>query len=483
MSRSRGRWTLLCGLGLASLLGGGSCKRRDTLPPVVFAPLSDDGDDEAGVHDAPTWPAPVRAELDNQALVYWQHESDTTGFHVRVFLPTRDGDGKLLRASEVLWWARVFEVRLAPALKRNSVDVRVDLSPGRLEVALSGPNSSLERVLTKLASVFATAPSDRQRARAQGWAVKRFHVPRHAEVAAVDVTCRLLGLRSGTQLASRAELIEGNRPIDWPVLVDPRRAVVVVHSSQTAMASGETLGALARDWIAPRSGGPTGVSAVERLRGELGVLPSVRGRLAGSGQADLHVVEPDVDVSGGRPTLVLGRVVPTPTAADRAMARLAQRVVQESIDARLELVGDRAVFLVRVPLLDRDVPAGIARTLRALTSFAETQQTRGRLTQAARLWLGARLVEHSLAGEDWTALWSESLDLAVSDPEIVRALAREAEGMMAISPEQLQQWMRQWLHPAQSDPGWTWSVAGLDAAGEKALSGSNRLVTSRWGAN
>lgn len=97
-----------------------------------------------------------------------------------------------------------------------------------------------------------------------------------------------------------------------------------------------------------------------------------------------------------------------------------------------------------------------------------------------RLWLGARLVGHSLAGEDWTALWSESLDLALDDAEITRALAHEAANMMAITPEQLQAWMKQWLHPEHSERGWAWSVTGLDKPGREALAETIELDVSRW---
>lgn len=474
-----------CALGVVAALGAwgpAGCKRRDTLPPVTFTPLDESGEG-AAVSDAPVWPVPARALLDNQTLVYWQHEPDAAGFHVRLLLPAVDGDGLPLRAAEVLAMARLFEVRLESGLERHGVDVAVAFAPGRFEVGLVGPTRSLDRSMRWLANVLATAPTDRQRSLARGRAVKAFRVPAHADVAAVDVVARLLGLAPQTQLGSRAELLASEWRVGWRDVVDPRRAVVVVHAGAAASAESSIamLGAFAGKWTASWGGDDGKPTAVARLRAERATShESVRGRLVGTPRARLHVVEPDLDVAGGRPTLVLGRLVPTPTPADRAMARLAQRVAQEAIDARLEFSGDVAVLLVRVPLLQRDVTAGVSRTLRDLTNMAETEQTRGRLSQATRLWLGARLVGQSLAGEDWTALWSESLDLALDDAEITRALAHEAEHMMAITPEQLQAWMQQWLHPENSEEGWAWSVTGLDQPGREALAEGIELDVSRW---
>jgi hypothetical protein len=95
--------------------------------------------------------------------------------------------------------------------------------------------------------------------------------------------------------------------------------------------------------------------------------------------------------------------------------------------------------------------------------MAGERQPRQRLYQAAQLWLGARVVQASLDGEDWTALWSDAMDLAGRDEEIVGALARDAGSMLEPDPGALQAWLRRWLDPRSGEPGWRWVVAGASS--------------------
>jgi hypothetical protein len=73
------------------------------------------------------------------------------------------------------------------------------------------------------------------------------------------------------------------------------------------------------------------------------------------------------------------------------------------------------------------------------------------------------MVAASLAGEDWTALWSESLDLAASDGDIAAALARDAQAMLAATPEEVVAWQQRWLDLQTSEPGWAWVLVGQEA--------------------
>ena len=74
-------------------------------------------------------------------------------------------------------------------------------------------------------------------------------------------------------------------------------------------------------------------------------------------------------------------------------------------------------------------------------------------------------IETSLGhdGEDWTALWSESIDLANDDADVPRALAVDATAMLEVDAEAMQAWQQQWLDPRRGTPGWQWVVAGADA--------------------
>jgi hypothetical protein len=167
-------------------------------------------------------------------------------------------------------------------------------------------------------------------------------------------------------------------------------------------------------------------------------------------------------------------VIPTPTAADRGAARLAQRLAQEQIDMNVVVAGARTLMLVRVPLTPADPDGRARRAIEELRSIALTRQPRQRLFQAAQLWLGARVVQASLGGEDWTALWSEAVDLAMRDSDIGLALARDAHAMLELDPDALATWQKKWLDPIAGEPGWQWVVAGAD---EAALSRLARAAT------
>ena len=472
-------WRAGCVVMSLAMAGALGCKRKDTLPPVTFTPL-DEGAEEPGVVDAPSWAPPGRAVLDNQALVYWQHEAGASGFNIRLLLPTVDGDGQPLSAAETLLVARTFEVRLTSGLKRIRARVRAEFAPGRLEIVLSGQAQGFARSMRLLAAALVDDPSDKALRRAQGRAMKEYSAPHQAEVAAVDVISRLLGRAPAWEIAGRAAIVDGERESSWRELTDPRRAVLVVHTGVSPQDSTAILGELSNKWTVPWGGQPALPDAVSRLRVSWPQPPAGNGHLRGEQVARLHMVEPNIAVGGGQPTLVLGRIIPTPTAAERAIARLGQRITQERVDARLEFSGGFALFLIRVPLLQRDVKKAVERALRDMNKSSERVHTRGRLQQATRLWLGARLVSASLHGEDRTALWSEALDLAASDAEIPRALAQEAAGMMAVTPEQLSEWMQRWMHPELGEGGWTWSVAGVDGAAREALAELGKLEPSVW---
>jgi hypothetical protein len=49
------------------------------------------------------------------------------------------------------------------------------------------------------------------------------------------------------------------------------------------------------------------------------------------------------------------------------------------------------------------------------------------------------------------------------------ALARDAAAMLATTPETLEAWTRRWLDPRTGEPGWAWSIAGLDEDGRRRV--------------
>jgi hypothetical protein len=169
-----------------------------------------------------------------------------------------------------------------------------------------------------------------------------------------------------------------------------------------------------------------------------------------------------------RAVVALGRTIPTPTPRDRALARLSQRLLQEELDARLVVSGPLSLWIVLVPV-SGDPVKGIDGALRRMDRFAATEHQVERLRHAAQLWLGARVVEASLQDEDWTALWSESLDLADDDAGLTRVLGRDAAFMLDADPASLRKWQERWVRPRGGEPGWTWVAAGLDAAARARL--------------
>ena len=131
--------------------------------------------------------------------------------------------------------------------------------------------------------------------------------------------------------------------------------------------------------------------------------------------------------------------------------------------------GDVSIFTVRVPLSRRDPEGTVTATVDALRALGSTRQPAQRLFQAAQLWLGARVVQASLDGEDWTALFSEAIDLSSRDEDVPTALFDDAGGMLASDPEALQAWMGRWLDPRGGEPGWQWVVAGASSADQRKL--------------
>jgi hypothetical protein len=305
-------------------------------------------------------------------------------------------------------------------------------------------------------------------------------VSQHREVdasalAAAALVAQLLDLELSHELATRDDLVAVS--VDqlartWATLIDPRDAVLVVHSARAPEALADAVDELVEAWRGKglRSGRQ---GTVARLRGPKPPdAPPLRLVQEEEKLAPLTVVPGG---RGKRPIVMLGRVIPTPDPQSRARVRLAQRVLQEKLDARVLISGDVAVFALRFRLSSSRPGESLRRELERLMEYEEEGLRADRVKLAARLWLGARVVAASLDGEDWTALWSASIDLAGSDQAIPDALARDALAMLTTTPEQLGELMRAWLMPHTGEPGWRWVVAGLDAETADALAKEVKL--------
>lgn len=446
----------LASLGATTL--GAACKR--TVAPKVDevwdeAPAVGQAEALAGL--APPWGAPTVAQLDSGLMTLWLHEPQAPVTHVRLLLPT--GDEEPLRSASVV---AVLQAHLLTTLSNRGRNraLAVDAAHGadRIEVALHGPQVRTGAALAVLASVLGARAPEAGLEAARGEVLSRLGAATSPdEHAMAALVASLLGREQSEQRVDRAELEAMSREdllAGWEALVDPRRVVLVVHAGEDANAHRASLRQLAERWRG-RGRRPVPPTALARLR-TTSAPPVQTGRLLAEPATPLRVL-PQTE---GDPVLVLGRVLPTPRAEDRSLARLAQRVLQEELDARLVIRGDYGLFLVRVPLSSREPERSATEAIDALAALASTRQPQQRLFQAAQLWLGARVVQASLGGEDWTALWSEAIDLALSDEAIAGALARDATTMLEPDPAAFQQWLQRWIDPRSGEPGWQWLVAG-----------------------
>jgi len=442
-----------------SLAMGSGCKRSnapkveevwDEAPAVSHA--------EALASLAPPWPDPTRAMLDSGLVTLWLHEPHAPVTHLRVLLPT--GDDEALQSAAM---ATVLQAHLEEALRSRArnrgVAVETRAAPDRIELAAHGSAEDTARALELLAGVLgARAPQAGLEAARTAVLAELPAKPSTDERAVAALVEELLGRPAGSERADRAavEALDGDTLVaGWQTLVDPRRAVLVVHSGASAGDHRPALRQLAERWRG-KGRRPVPPSVIARLRAAPGPEGPASGHLLAAPTTPLQVLPGPA----GNPVLVIGRVLPTPTAQDRSLARLAQRLLQEELDVRLVIRGDIAVFVLRVAVAGGSADVSAASAIDALAAMASTRQPQQRLYQAAQLWLGARVVQASLDGEDWTALWSEAIDLAGRDEDVVGALARDAGSMLEPDPEALQAWLRRWLDPRSGEPGWRWLVAG-----------------------
>ncbi len=503
------RRALMVFVGTAGLgLGLGACKRRE-MPKVEL--LDEDGtppETEAISALAPPWPPAERVVLGNDLLVHWLTEEGSPALHVRVLLPTHGLDDLPRGAATVV--AEALAIELRRWTQRYGTSVELASKIDRYEVAVHGLDSKMDAIIAGLGRVVAIEEPEGLLIRARD-AVAAGLPKIDAEVLALTT---LVGILDDRDPARDRLSQEDVRDLEakalvgaWEAIVDPKRAMLVVHAGRPVGERAMTR--LAKAWS--RGGllsglGKANDQALERLRpapqgraarGKGAERSGSDKRLRGAPKAPLHLIQLPPEERGSM--LVLGRIMPLPTVEDRARARLAQRVLQEEVDARLTIVGDRGLFVVKTGIRrgrlakddasakgkdakkkdkkkdkDKDAPkdpraAYLVEILDETRELLRARAPRLRLAQAAELWLGARMVQASLTGEDWTGLWSESMDLSLTEAEIGGALARDAQAMLAIDPEELAEFSRKWLDFDGGEPGWAWVVASNEADIGKAL--------------
>jgi hypothetical protein len=467
-------------LGLAvlapALFGGGCACKKDTLAPITFDDVGASGPIDPSRVLAPPWTTPTVTQLDNGALVHWLVEPGDPAFHLRVLMPTSIHADKL-GAAGTSAALEALELRLSARLRRIE-DANYDLRSraGRVEFAVHGRDRDAALLITAVAETLADAGDPKLLAVAQGKVVAKHREADASALAAAGLISVLLDYRLTHEYASKQDLVELNRARlerSWTLLSDPRHCLVVVHSGRSPEQLAEPVALLGDRWKVGvlGSGKPT---ATLRVHAD---APKKQAQtwLFGETPAPLHVL-PAPSTRNGRPVIMFGRLIPTATVEARTLARISQRLLQEELDIRLIVAGPISVLAVRVPVGGSDPLVEVTGAIERMQAMAGKAQPERRIRQAADLWLGARMVEASASGEDWTALWSESIDLAQEDREIFAALAREAKTMLELDPEQVRTFQAKWLDPSGGEPGWVWVASGLSADMQTKLAAKVELV-------
>lgn len=505
---------LSIGLAAAALLvGAGACKRRE-LPKVEL--LDEDGthpETEGVAALAPTWPPAERALLGDDLLVHWLTEEGSPAAHLRLLLPTHGQDEISAAAAAVV--AEAVALDLRRWIQRYGASVELRAGVDRFEIAVHGQGESLDALIAGLGRVVSQADPAPLLDRARD-AVASGVTTLGGDTLALTALVGLLdGRDPGRERFDRDTVMlldEAALGDAWKALLDPARALLIVHAGRPVSEAAMTR--LSKSW--PKSSRLSLTRASDQAHERLRPAGRERGkgsareapagaRLRGEGAAALHLIETAANDRSGS-LLYLGRIIPLADARDRAIARLAQRLLQEELDARLTVVGERGLFAIRLrisrakatptdeegaPPKDaapakgrRDDKKEAPRDPRArrlvgdldgVLERVRARLPRARLAQAAELWLGARVVQASITGEDWTALWSESLDLSLRDAEIAGAIARDAQAMLAITPEELVEWSGKWLDFERGEPGWAWVAASNEADLAGALAEVTRI--------
>jgi hypothetical protein len=470
-------------IGLAALAFGlaGGCRCKDeTLAPVVFDQASDREPIDPNSVLAPPWQPPLVAQLDNGALLHWLREEGNPAFHVRVLLPTAV-DADKLTAAATATVLEAIELRLQPRLRRIP-DSRLELRsrPGRVELAIHGRDDDAEALLDALADTLADAGNPKLLAIAQGKVLARHREAGPSALAAAAFASALLEHPLANEYASKQDLVDLSKnrlERGWSLLSDPRDAVVLVHSGRDPKdeAMSEAVARLGTRWKGPLGFGSGKGAVTARLRSD----PPKKRRdtylLTEEHGASMRIHRGKPE-RGNRAVVMLGRLIPTPTIEERTLARIGQRLLQEELDVRLLVAGPVSLLALKVRVSPKDPVRSLRRIIDRMQAFIAEPQPRNRIEQAASLWLGARMVEASLAGEDWTSLWSESIDLAGEDREIFVALARDAQGMLELEPEKVHEFMQTWFDPQGGEPGWVWVAAGVDDNFHDKLGATLKLV-------
>ena len=471
------RFHFFCALSWFITLASG-CRNQETLAPVVFSEQEETS--TSSVPElAPPWKTANSSILQNGALIQWIIEPKQSAFHFRLIFPTAI-HGDRIDAAAAATVLRTLERTLERKIQglRGRVTSRVEV--GRIELAVYCPQHHAGQVLQQLGRIFRDRKISRRLLQTQGKFVATLQED-PIDHAVASLNAIRLNQPISREYASRANFVSLSKSKlerAWSLLLDPRDAIVIVHTGQPLMSYKTDLDDLSQSW--------QGRAWLRNREDEFwtrlwGSRPPTTNKRKTSPSplnktplliADLLETPPSsstLTAAESPLTVVLQRAVPITNSKDRGLAHLSYRLLQEEFTLTFAISRNVALFNLNLELDPKEPNNALQEELERFDFFLATLHDRHRLSQATRLWIGALLTRSSLNGEDWTELWSESINLADSAKQLPRALTNHATVMFAIEPEVLQKWQKQWLSPKHGTPGWNWSLVGSNPSQQKDL--------------
>lgn len=456
-----------------------ACRKKDTMAPIVLgednSPSALDGSEQFG----PPWRESAIQTLPNQSQLVWLAEPERERMDLRVMIPLPGAQDTPLSAASIEIVLSVLEKQLRYRARTASLRFSRHDRPGRCEFALHGRADQLRHALFLISSGFAAAPNTSLLSETQGEFVAAW-VDNPVDHATRDQIATLLNLEPNALYGESpdfARLRAKDLAKAWNTLTAPQRCTVVIHSHAPTPDDQRSLAALSEQWD---NAGKTNVkgskSALDRLFAPAKATPALPLAQQSLRQTPIIPTKSPLLSPTGRITWLVSRRLDLPDAKSRAFARLAQRTLQHQFDVRLVIHNRTGLWQIRKDLSPE--PELAAQELRHylgdLDQALHERLVPGRAHQAARTWLGARLVQNSLEGEDWTALWSQALDLSSDPRELPFALQKNGLSMMQADMKAFESWMQSTIDPSLARGPW---ISQLIFASDAALAALNKART------
>lgn len=443
-----------CTLALCTVLGG--CRNKETMAPIVLGdtstPLDLDGKERFG----PPWSKGAVTDLPNHAQLIWLAEKDRERMDLRLVIPLPDQDQEKISSAATEIVLSVLEKQLRYRARTARLRLTRNDLPGRTEFAFHGSSEQLRHALFLIGHGFSADPNTKLLSENQGEFVASW-VDNPIDHATRDQIATLLAIEPSSLYGTSkdfGQLRSKDLAQAWKLLTSPERCVLLVHGAPPTADDQRYLQALSEQWKA--SGQPK-TSPLARLFAPANALPKMASAGQSLRQTPLAPTPTRFVSPTGRVTWLASRRLSLPDAKSRAFARLAQRTLQHQFDVRVVIHNNTGIWQLRKDLSPE--PKVAADELRGylgeLDQALHERLVPGRARQAARTWLGARLVQNSLEGEDWTGLWSQSLDLSSKRSEISNALQQNGTHMMQADMKEFEAWMQNNIDPSLARGPWT----------------------------